>query len=1083
MAYNIAGLKSKRDHFQFFNFIRSYDIILLFETFLEGKDIPMYEHYFKDFFIHVIPAERQTIYGRAKGGCIYGFKRLNNIAKVCSFLHFNNNNDNKCTVIKIEQNKTNIIVIPVYINCNDWSTEFENLNNLFFEFQLNSSYIVMGDCNARIADAQVIQPELNICSNNVNNVRRSKDKIINKRGRQWLEFCENMDLIVLNGRTKGDREGELTFLGAMGASVNDLCCVSFSMLSVIENFVVLDEVFSDHCPISLNFKLYDKVVSEISTIPLLPKLIWTQKDNLKYKGRLNDELNKIVNLNGDPQKSLITLLDCIKRAASVNNNTSYKPLCKKQEWYDWQCFEERRKLLKLLKVYRKTNSIAIKRMYLASQNNYKQLCKSRQSDYYKSVIDNFKNVKDSKQYWDAVKVFKKQNHLYNINIDLDQFKNFFEKLYNPAGTAPTILYVEPFLTDASLDSDFTISELQLVLNKAKNGKAPGLNRITYEFFKNAPGNFLSRLVAVFNKIYDSGIIPSNFKDALIFPLHKKGDTSLVSNYRGISFIDVEAKIFTGILLNRLADWIVKHNIISEFQAGFRKTYATIDNIFSLVNLIEIKLEERSQKKMYLFFIDLKSAFDSVPRDLLFYKLAMIGLSYKFTNVIRNLYDGTRAVVWGEEGVSEFFSTHSGVKQGCLLSPTLFSIYINDLTDILGGGVCLGGINIRILLYADDIVLIADKPEILQQMINSLSSYCQDWGLSVNLEKSKILICRKKGGRLSKNERWYFEGQEVEIVKKYKYLGVQLTPSLSFAPHLKEKLGAAKFGLNCTWSRLLSNQKVPLDCKYKLFEATARCVLCYAGQVWGYKRYEFVERLQRFFIKKLFHLPPNAANYILDLELNLCSLYIYTLQLHFNYILKIMKLPEGRLPKIIAENVVSRNLLWYDIWKNLCTRLDVPFVELNNNSVDVWKEKLSTVICKLKAEEMVAAESKARCGVYHKFYPKLTYNIDYFSNRSFRDTELILKARTETLSLNYRPFKPEICQMCTLCNLHQVEDIVHFICICPILIPYRLKYFNKKILNDNDLRDVLNGFSWANLCNYLKDALNYRKLITNEFNCY
>lgn len=78
--------------------------------------------------------------------------------------------------------------------------------------------------------------------------------------------------------------------------------------------------------------------------------------------------------------------------------------------------------------------------------------------------------------------------------------------------------------------------------------------------------------------------------------------------------------------------------------------------------------ENKVKKIYLFFVDFKAAFDSVPRKLLFYKLSRLGLSSKFIKVIEHMYEDSKAAVWGEQGISEFFKTLSGVKQGCFLFP-------------------------------------------------------------------------------------------------------------------------------------------------------------------------------------------------------------------------------------------------------------------------------------------------------------------------------------------------------------------------------------------------------------------------------
>jgi len=152
--------------------------------------------------------------------------------------------------------------------------------------------------------------------------------------------------------------------------------------------------------------------------------------------------------------------------------------------------------------------------------------------------------------------------------------------------------------------------------------------------------------------------------------------------------------------------------------------------------------------VYAFFVDFRAAFDSIDRRTLNYKLSNIGISTAFLNVLQSLYTDNLATVWDEEQLSEWFTTKAGVKQGCLLSPLLFSLFLNDITDSLTCGIQICECSIKALLYADDIVILAESPVELQTIINALHKYCLLWGLLVNTEKSKVLIFKRHWRRLA-----------------------------------------------------------------------------------------------------------------------------------------------------------------------------------------------------------------------------------------------------------------------------------------------------------------------------------------------
>lgn len=151
------------------------------------------------------------------------------------------------------------------------------------------------------------------------------------------------------------------------------------------------------------------------------------------------------------------------------------------------------------------------------------------------------------------------------------------------------------------------------------------------------------------------------------------------------------------IFNRLTQWVQNKKVLSEFQAGFRKEYSTVDQIFSLINIAESY--KKTDGKLYAFFVDFRAAFDPISREALFYKLYRIGVTR--ARLLRAMYDNNLAYVWDGDSISDEFSTSMGVKQGCILSALLFILFINDVIDTVRGGIEFGQAVIRALMYADD----------------------------------------------------------------------------------------------------------------------------------------------------------------------------------------------------------------------------------------------------------------------------------------------------------------------------------------------------------------------------------------------
>lgn len=1076
MSYNINGFENKYLHPSFFKYINSNDIFVLLETHLIENKFENVKKYFPGFDLYFQAAKRFYGFGRASGGMICG---INKNLKT-NGIKYESKNISDILYFKFDNENTTFTLVPIYLRPAIWTEEFNNLK-MFFENNDITNIILIGDLNVRIGEwsQEVDQIYQELFAAGLEK-RKSKDKTKNSQGKQLIDMCTDNNLLILNGRTKGDEEGSLTYLSYLGESVNDICAISLDIVQYIQKFTIANQIWSDHMPIRLKLYIENKE-DKIKKLNLLPKLYWKDNKKYEYQQKLDENLERLRLVNVEP--SLKTLCDAIKKSSptTYHQNRSFE---QKNNWYDYKCNVAREKSFKCLNIYRNTKCLQDKNTYLKSQKEYKLICIKSKNKYYQQLEIKINSINDSKHWWRTAKEIRNHNYKICSIVSAASFKNYFNELLNPLQKTVEFQYAPILNVDSFLDCPITMTELKKMIRNVKANKAPGEDRVPYEYIVNATDKFLQQLLHIYNNIFETSQIDESFSKTVIFPIHKKGDIDQPSNYRGISFMNSVVKIMMGIINERLMNWVESNKILTEYQAGFRRNYSTADNIYNLSAIVSSKLAEK--KKVYAFFVDFKAAFDKVSRNALMYKLFTMGISYKLVRFLEGIYKDTKSAVWTGDDMSEYFETKAGVKQGCLMSPLLFALYINDLSDYLEGGLFIENLNIRLLLYADDIVILADEVDVLSKMILNLEKYCNLWNLEVNLSKSEVMVFRN-GGRLGRREKWYFKGDPIKISPEYNYLGVVFTPKLSFNNHVLKRNNQAKNAINTTWKSFLGKTNINLKMKWKLFLAVCRSIQSYAAQTWGFSNFETVDNLQRYFMKKVLKLPSNTPNYFLMLETSAEESHIYTLALHLKYIGKALYYyGENRLPHQLSKILLRRELFWVKDLKEKAANLNIiwPGSTPTEEQWNIFSAELLSSMKIYNIQYNLQEKLKSNTRLY-KYLDHLKAEHYLKDDMKLEDISLIMKARSGMIFLNGNRFGVGDDQkLCSLCNLREKETLQHFLGFCPVLQEFRIRSFRQPLLSETEMICILDGSAeedWLNLLNFLKSALKFRHLMITEYN--
>ena len=530
----------------------------------------------------------------------------------------------------------------------------------------------------------------------------------------------------------------------------------------------------------------------------------------------------------------------------------------------------------------------------------------------------------------------------------------------------------PILTD--LDTPPAFHEVAKAVKGLKNNKAAGPDGIPAEVFKHGGYPLLHRLHYFISAAWGAGELPQQWKDAITVIVYKrKGDRSECGNSRGISLLSVAGKVLARIMLDRLLSHVVD-TLLPESQCGFRRNRSTHDMIF-VTRLLQEKCREQSQN-LFVAFIDLTKAFDTVNRQLLWGILSKFGCPPQFLTVLRAFHDGMTASVLVDGQLSEPFEVLVGVKQGCVLAPVIFNLFLVAVTLIFRSKISEADgipINYRLdgslfnlrrlqaktksshdivfeLQYADDAALPSHSTDGLQRNLNMLTDTYQRAGLAVNTKKTEVMA-QTTGTRTPVTPQITVHGATLSNVSQFIYLGSLLSHDNDLTHDIQRRINLSSAAFGRFSQRVFYNKNLTISTKIAVYHAICVSTLLYGCESWvPYRRHiraleaHHIRSLQKILGLRWWHrithveIRRRASSYLLEYFLLLRQL---------RWLGHVIRLLTNRLPRRVLYGELlhgkrhrgAPKKRYSDHIKATLKKCNIPFESLESLAADrsKWKD--------------------------------------------------------------------------------------------------------------------------------------------------
>ena len=1138
-SLNVDGLEKKLKDKSFIDLVNKHDIICLLETFI--IEITNYLSFFKDCDYFFKPAIKLSEKGRPSGGVIVLVKK--NVSDLLHIEHIAHNFNN---IICLKMNFSNIstqindtFFISAYLppqgsafyqfsSIEHGFCQLEDFLSYLYSNYANFEIILSGDLNARIKDIQPVS-ECDYLTRFIDNTslldhtdyvnRKSKDLVLNTYGKYLYELCHNYDLYILNGFCKSDLVGNFTFTSPNGQSVIDYFIVTQNILQCDIDLTIIADATSWHLPLmfTLDFScFYKNELHSICNVEVVQRIVWDDTLCSEYLSNVNKLLNDdvIASLTNDVfsnVNNVVSSLSCaLLESADFMNRTFYNRsnvLLTRKSWYDNDCLTMKRCVNKLLRKFLTEPSTNNRQQYVNKRNEYNSFLRFKK---YMFSVDKLSNIshlsnKQPRLFWSEIRsILGTGKKSINNNIDPLQWFTHFKNVFQFDSPLPSIcnenivLYVNSEQELNILNSPILVDDVLNAINSLKQCKSPGDDSVLNEMLISSKDNIYTLLTSIFSFLFSNNVFIDEWQKTIIAPVFKKGNSNLCCNYRPISLTSLLSKVYTSILNKRLSIYVDNLNILPEEQAAFRSNFSTVDHIFTLYSLV--KKQFYQNRKLYVAFIDYKKCFDSVRREALFNVLQRYGINGNFLNALKSIYSNVFSAVKCNGKLTEFFECPIGLKQGCVLSPLLFNIFISEVSrsinlEGLHGLQLVPNENIlNHLFYADDNCIFSTTPRGLQSKLNIIHSMSQRLGLEVNLDKTKIIVFRK-GGFLGKNEKWFYDNQPVEVVNEYNYLGITFSTKMSFANASLPLIAKAKKCINDILFSLRSLSCTDLNLFTKLFDSKVFPTLSYGCELWGIFSIEDIERVHMYALKRFLNVSLHCSNNIVYSETGRYPLSINHNLRSVKYWLKIKHYPMNRFVRQSYECLLNLSLKgdrnWVSSIQELLCVNGYGYVwlagEVGNKALFFTRLK-QTLIDNFIQNWNFKMSNDVKCSFYYGFKPIIERET-YLTNVNLKLylRNVLLKFRIGVSEINshrHKFSKNEMLRQCPFCVRYCTENETHVLFICPLYDNLRLRYFNHiepEILNRPIIFQSFMSTQWYIISKYLFEVFTLRKTVLSSRN--
>jgi len=806
-------------------------------------------------------ARREGKMGRAKGGIVTGVRR----ELVEREIGYDERDGIQEREVVIDRERWRFVIV---YNREGQKEGLEALKEVIKEEE-EGILMIAGDFNARIGgeegwnrqstEGDVIKEEAS---------RDSKDKVVNKQGRDLMEVVEERGWMVLNGVKEGDEKGEWTYEKGGGRSVIDLGIVNWEAWERVGRFEVGCRGESDHQPIMIELGTYYEREEERRGEELR-----LQDWSVEGIGKYRTAIEKIEWKGGGVRERWEEL------EREINKAVEYKKRGKRKgigwsPWWDAECRKKKREMNRLRRRYRREQGEGRYEEFVRCKKEYRKLCEEKEVEQKKREEKEVENIKTESEAWKFINKGRKKREGVCKEITMEEWVKYFRE---------SLGGVEERKEEGSRirgvdrvgDGGIGIEEVKNEIKRLKRGKAAGMDGIKNEAWKEGGEIIGKRLEEILKGVWEGEGFPESWRVGVVVPIWKRGERRETGNYREVTMTSTGYKVYANILNRKLVEELDAKGGWSRTQAGFRKGRGTVENVKILKYVVGRKLKQK--KKVWAFFIDLKAAFDRVDRNVLWEMMRKRGVSEGLIDRVMEVYEETRCVVRIGENISREFWVEKGVRQGCPMSPTLFNIYIADIEEELkkgNGGIWVGNEKMWSIEYADDIVMLAEEEEGLRDMMRRVKRYIEGKRLELSVDKSKVMVFKNKGGR-DKERFWWWGEKRIEEVKEYKYLGYVITRHGGDKEHVRERVRRARVAMGWVWSYGERKFKGDIRWRLKLFDSIVKGILLYGVEMWGYREWKEVEAIHEKYLKWILGLEKVTPGYIVREELKRNKLRVET----------------------------------------------------------------------------------------------------------------------------------------------------------------------------------------------------------------